>query len=119
MKCPYCEKEDQQIKHGKNRSGSQKYHCKACGKYYTPEPSEHGYPEDVRMQAVRMYVDGLNLRRVARQLGVNHQSVANWVKAYAAQLPPAPQPDEVEVVELDELHTFVERKKTKPSSSPS
>jgi transposase-like protein len=63
-----------------------------------------------------MYVDGMNLRRVARHLGVNHQSVANWVKAYAAQLPPAPLPEEVETIEMDELHTFVERKKTKPTS---
>jgi transposase-like protein len=116
MKCPYCENESNQIKFGKNRSGTQKYRCNACRRHYTPEPREHGYPEELRLQAVRMYVDGLNLRRIARHLGVNHQSVANWVKAYAAQLPPAPQPDKVDVVEMDELHTFVERKKTKPTS---
>lgn len=63
-----------------------------------------------------MYVDGMNLRRIARHLGVNHQSVANWVKAYTAQLPPAPLPDEVETMEMDELHTFIEHKKTKPTS---
>jgi transposase-like protein len=71
------------------------------------------------MQAVRLYVDGMNLRRVGRQLGVNHQSVANWVKAYSAQLPPAPFPEQVETVEMDELHTFVAKKRTKPTSSPS
>jgi transposase len=69
------------------------------------------------MQAVRMYVDGMNLRRIGRHLGVNHQSVANWVKAYVAQLPPAPLPDdEVETLEMDELHTFIGDKKTKPTS---
>jgi transposase-like protein len=26
-------------------------------------------------------VDGLNLRRIARHLDVNHQSVANWINA--------------------------------------
>jgi len=55
----------------------------------------------MRLQAVRMYVDGMNLRHIAGHLGVNHQSVANWVKAYAAQLPPAPVPDAVEVIEMD------------------
>ena len=50
------------------------------------------------------------MRRIGRVLGVNHQSVANWVKAYAAQLPAAPVPSEVETVELDELFTFVEKK---------
>lgn len=52
----------------------------------------------------------MNLRRIARTLRVNHQSVANWVKAHAARLPDAPVPSEVEIVELDELFTFVEKK---------
>jgi transposase-like protein len=116
MKCPYCTNQEQQIKDGKNRSGTQRYLCKVCQRHYTPEPKEQGYPEAIRMQAVRMYVDGMNLRRIGRQLGVNHQSVANWVKAYVAQLPAVPGPGEVEVVEMDELHTFVKRKKTKPTS---
>ena len=113
MKCPYCENKNDQVKDGKNRSGTQRYLCKACQRHYTPNPKQQGYSEEIRMQAIRMYVDGLNLRRIGRHLGVNHQSVANWVKAYAARLPPAPQPATVEVVEMDELHTFVERKKTK------
>lgn len=37
-----------------------------------------------------MYVDGLNLRRIARTLQVNHQSVINWVNAHIAGLPDAP-----------------------------
>jgi len=79
-------------------------------------PKEQGYSEEVRHQAVEMYIDGNNLRRVARRLSVSPQSVANWVHAHSAQLPPAPQPAEVTVVEMDELHTFIEHKKTKPIS---
>jgi transposase len=116
MNCPYCQDQEAQIKFGKNRSGSQKYRCKKCERFYTPESEELGYSEDKRLQAVRMYVDGGNLRRVARHLGVSPQSVANWVKAYAARLPEAPQPEEVDVVEMDELHTFIEHKKTKLTS---
>jgi transposase len=59
-----------------------------------------------------MYVDGMNLRRIARHLKVNHQSVANWVNTYAEQLPKAPTPDKVTTIEMDELYTFVEHKKT-------
>jgi transposase-like protein len=83
MQCPRCEAEEGQIKAGFNRSGSQRYQCKVCGRKYTPEPKPHGYAERVRLQAVRLYVDSMNLRRIAPSLGVNHQSVANWVKAYA------------------------------------
>ena len=116
MDCPYCQSNDEQIKAGKNRSGTQRYLCKACGRHHTPEPKQQGYPDDVRRQAVQMYVDGANLRRIGRHLGVNHQSVANWVSAYAARLPAAPLPEEVETIEMDELHTFIEDKKTKPTS---
>lgn len=117
MKCPYCQQESRQVKAGRNhRSGTQRYRCQDCGRHSPPEPKQPGYSDEVRRQAVRLYVDGMNLRRIARQLGVNHQSVANWVNAYAAQLPPAPLPEQVDTVEMDELHTFIADKKTKPTS---
>lgn len=114
--CPYCQSTERQNKAGFTEAGSQRYRCLVCGKKYTAEPRDQGYSAEFRLQAVKMYVDGLNLRRVARQLGVSPQSVANWVNAHAAQLPPPPLPEDVQVVEMDELHTFIEQKKTKPTS---
>ncbi len=70
-----------------------------------------GYPDALRQQAVKLVADGVNFRRAARQLGVNHQTVINWVNAAIAQLPPAPLPPTAEVIEMDELYTFIERKK--------
>src|SRR5512133_803496 len=111
-KCPYCQSQEKQVKNGLNPSGSQHYRCKECQRNYTPAPSEQGYPVAVREQAIKLYVDGMNLRRIGRTLGVNHQSVANWVTQHAATLPQAPVPDAVESIELDELFTFVDSKKT-------
>lgn len=101
------------MKAGYNKSGSQRYQCQACQRKYTPEPNEAGYPQAVRDQAVRMYVDGMNFRRIARTLGVNHQSVINWVNAHVAGLPDGPPLGDgrLEVVELDELFTFVGEKR--------
>ena len=71
----------------------------------------------MRRQAVRLYADGANLRRIARQLQVNHQTVANWVNAYADSLPSEPPlPEQSEVIELDELHSFIAEKKTRSTS---
>ena len=114
--CPRCKSTEKQNKAGFTQAGSQRYRCMLCGKKYTPVPKEQGYSDDVRLRAVELYVDGMNLRRIGRQLGVSPQSVLNWVNAHAAGLPPAPQPDQVEVVEMDELHTFIEHKKTKRTS---
>jgi transposase len=116
MKCPRCEATERQVKSGFNESGSQRYKCQLCSKRYTPQPVKQGYPEEVRQLAVRMYVDGNNLRRIGRHLGISHQCVANWVKDHARRLPQAPQPEKVNIVEMDELHTFVEKKKTRLSS---
>jgi hypothetical protein len=67
---------------------------------------------EIRQKAVQLYVDGMNLRRIGRHLRVNPQSVANWAKAHAELLPPAPVPEKVEKAELDELFTFIGDKKT-------
>ena len=117
LKCPHCQNENNQVKAGKTRSGSQRYECKDCRRRYTPNPKQQGYADDVRQQAVRLSVDGMNYRRIARQIRVSHTSVMNWVTAAADRLPDAPPvPDQVTVIEEDELFTFVERKKTKSTS---
>jgi transposase-like protein len=90
-----------------------------CGTKYTPEPKLHGYPDEVRQQAIRMYVDGMNLRRIGRHLGLHHRTVSLWVKAHAASLPEPPQPEEVKAAEADELFTFIGHKKTGSTSSRS
>ena len=76
-----------------------------------------GYSSEKRMQALQMYVDGMNLRRIGRHLGIHHRTVSLWVKAHAALLPEAPVPDAVKEAEMDELFTFIGDKKTKSTSS--
>jgi transposase-like protein len=112
--CPYCQSPERQVKNGLNPSGSQRYRCQSCQRTYTPEPALNGYDEQTRLRAIQLYADGVNLRRIGRVLGVNYQSVANWVRAHVEQLPPEPVPNTPEVVELDELFTFIGEKKTKP-----
>jgi hypothetical protein len=63
-----------------------------------------------------MYLDGAGLRRTGRQLGVHHQSVANWTKDQAEQLPEAPLPAEVKTAEFDEIFTYIGDKKTESTS---
>lgn len=111
--CPYCGTNSKQRKIGHTSAGSQRYQCQECGRRYTPDAKVPGYDERTRQQAVRLYADGMNFRRIGRQLGVSHQSVINWVNAYSAQLPSQPpQPEAVGVVEMDELFSFIGEKKT-------
>jgi transposase-like protein len=112
MNCPKCSATVKQYKIGTTSAGSQRYRCFICHCKYTPEKKPRGYAPALRKRAVQYYVDGLNLRRIARQLGVHHRTVSDWVKAHAESLPEPPMPEEVKTAEMDELFTFIGQKKT-------
>ena|SRR5579859_2588288 len=111
--CPHCQRTEQQVKVGFTGSGSQRYVCKVCRRKYTPERKATGYSPEIRREAVRQAVDGGNYRRIGRALSVDHQTVANWVKADSEALPDAPPvpKGELTINELDEVFTFIGAKK--------
>jgi len=109
--CPYCQASEKQVKAGYTEAGSQRYQCQQCRRRYTPEAKTQGYGDEMRHQAVKLYVDGMNFRRIARHLAVHHQTVINWINAHVASLPDAPVPDDVDIIEQDELFTFIGEKK--------
>jgi transposase-like protein len=74
-----------------------------CRRKDTPEPRTGGYAEAIRQEALRLYVDGMNQRRIARTLSVSHQTVANWIKAHAESLPDAPPQPEALPLDVSEL----------------
>jgi len=110
--CPHCQETTRQNKAGTTNAGSQRYRCMHCNRKYTPEPKKQGYPESVRKRAMEMYVDGNNLRRIARHLKIAPQTVAYWVTEVAEAMPNTPLPNEVKEAEMDELFTFIGDKKT-------
>ena len=121
--CPYCHGAERQVKSGFNRTGSQRLQCQSCRRQYTPEPNPLGYDDKTREAALKLYLEGNGFRRIGRLLGVNHQSVANWVTAAHARLRAkggeTPAPEAAGTLEMDELFTFVGSKKSPRISSPS
>lgn len=111
--CPYCQQDQDVIKSGLNRTGSQRYRCQGCCRYFTPDPKPEGYDLALRKHALQLYLEGTSFRAIGRLLGVHHQSVSNWV-TQAAQALPTLVTDQTpsETIELDELYTFVQQKKT-------
>ena len=119
--CPTCGETTRQHQAGTNPSGTARRECQHCKRTYTPAPKTRGYDLALRRQALKLYVDDTNFRRIARYLSDNHQSVINWINQAAANLPAPPLPKErqkeasVETLELDELFTFVSQKKSQPT----
>ncbi len=58
-----------------------------------------------------MYLEGLGFRAIGRVLDINFVTIYHWIKKWGASIS-LPQPSEpLEIVELDEIHTYVQSKK--------
>ena len=112
MECENCKTTENQIKYGKTKAGSQKYKCKVCGKVYTPNPKTRSYDENIKKQAVKLYMEGNSGRAVGRILGIGKNVCLDWIKKHAKSIKPKNKANErIEVIEMDELYSFVKKNK--------
>ncbi|GHU99484.1 hypothetical protein FACS1894159_03580 [Bacteroidia bacterium] len=110
MRCTKCGSSER-VKNGFLR-GNQRYKCKGCGYNYSVELKCTAKLEDVKRQALLMYLEGLGFHSIGRILQVSHVSVLNWVRKYGRELEAIRNDKPVKTMELDELHTYVRHKKT-------
>ena len=108
--CPACGSDHRQIKYGKNATGKQQYQCHACNRRYVQDPHSNALDLSLRKQAVRLHLEGNPFRRTARLLGVNHQTIINWIRQEEAAQPPAPLPEKTSLIEMDELYAVHPKK---------
>lgn len=59
-----------------------------------------------------LYLEGLDFRSIGRFLGISHVTVFNWIKSFGEKLDSFRGDNEVQVVEIDEMHTYIGSKKT-------
>ena len=112
MKCVKCESENS-CKNGLI-SGKQRYKCKNCGyNFTTGRPSKPLY---LKRLALELYLEGLGLRSIGRILKVSNVSVLNWIKSFGEKVTELRKNDEISIVEIDEMHTFIGSKKTSDGS---
>jgi IS1 family transposase/transposase-like protein len=113
--CPKCDSTNI-IKNGCDYKKAQKYHCKDCRVYGTLKP-HRPYTDDDQELILRAYRERVSMRGIKRIFGIARQTLARWLKAVAQALPDlgatlAPAwPDDV--LELDELWSFVLKKSNK------
>lgn len=88
----------------------QRYLCKACKYRFTVE--HIGKSNKYRRDALILYLEGLGFRSIGRFLNVSHVTVFNWIKAFGEKIDELRSSDDIEVVEIDEMHTYIGSKKT-------
>jgi len=109
MDCPRCNSSS----HKKNGivDGRQRYKCHDCGYNYSVGMKSTASPTSVKRQALQLYLEGLGFRSIGRFLGVSHVSVQKWIKKFGRELEDLKSENEISIVEMDEMHTYIGNKK--------
>jgi len=113
-KCKKCDSLEV-YKNGIVRS-KQRYKCKKCGYNFTQGDKRKALskPEILKNQAIQLYLLGLGFRAIGRFLGVSNVSVLNWVRQYGAKSElMIDTKTEIEVMELDEMWHYCQKKKAR------
>ena len=109
MNCPRCGSAEY-CKDGKIRE-RQRYKCKKCVYRYTVTQKSGVKSSDTKRIAFSMYLEGLGFRAIGRILNISYGTVYQWVKKWGSSLELPKRSEAIEIVELDEIHTYVGRKK--------
>jgi transposase len=88
----------------------QRYLCKECKYRFTVE--HIGKSNKYKRDALILYLEGLGFRSIGRFLNVSHVTVFNWIKTFGEKIDELRSSDDIEVVEIDEMHTYIGSKKT-------
>ena len=106
--CPKCSSE-KCVKDGIIK-GRQRYRCKLCNFRHTVQ--HRGKSPDIKRQALELYLEGLGFRSIGRFLKCSHVAVYNWIKSLGEAVEELRSDSTLEVVEMDEMHTYISSKKT-------
>ena len=110
MKCPRCKSE----KFSKNGivKNKQRYICNECKYNFTVEKKSTVKDSLTKRTALEMYLEGLGFRSIGRLLKTSHVAIYQWIKEFGERMNQIRSKDKIEVVEMDEMHTYICKKKT-------
>lgn len=88
----------------------QRFKCKDCNFRFTVECL--GKPNKLKRDALVLYLEGLGFRSIGRILEVSNVTVLNWIKSFGEKIDEIRNTEDIEIVEIDEMHTYIGSKKT-------
>jgi len=78
---------------------------------FPPASKLAGIPEfSMKRYALHLYLEGLGFRSIGRILGVSNVSILKWIRAFGKQAEDIRSERHLDVVEMDELHTYIGQK---------
>ncbi len=90
----------------------QRYKCKSCGCRHTVQHRSGTGTAAIKRQALQLYLEGMGFRAIGRVLGFSNVSVLRWIRNFGKNLDEIKSNKQVNIVEIDEMHSYVGNKKT-------
>ena len=109
MRCPKCSSKEY-VKSGFSRR-KQRYKCGFCGCHFTQSHNRNASIE-TKLQALRLYREGVGFRGIGRILGFSDVAVLNWIREFGKDTEVTvecqnvdlkKQNMEIDVVKMDEM----------------
>jgi transposase-like protein len=76
LSCPHCQDVEKVVRFGKNRSGTARFLCHACGKTFTPAPIDRSVTPEKEAAIQRALAERISQRGIARLLNVSRTTVS-------------------------------------------
>jgi len=116
--CKHCGSKER-VKNGYVQ-GKQRFKCRECGKSYRDGDLRERYTNEQRLRVVKWYLEGVGIMAIERMEGVPNPLIIKWIRKFSKilrqRLNETPIPDnarEIEIIELDELFSYCQKKLTK------
>ena len=77
--CPYCQSSNLQ-KNGKSITGTQRWRCKECKKYFQRKYCYNAYNQGIKDKIIAMILSGSGVRDTGRVLKINKNTVVAVLK---------------------------------------
>ena len=96
----------------------QRYKCKDCSSVFRGK--EAMYSPEFKLDAIMMYINSMGIRAIGRVKKVHNSVVSVWIKQMGEVIKSvfyekiaSVQPKDISILELDELFTYIKKKKIK------
>lgn len=116
MHCKFCGCVEF-VKNGIVR-GFQRYRCQECRRNWTEKPSPY-YPQEIKLQALQLYLEGLGFRSIGRFLQISNTTVLYWIRQFSQQFQSesgvfkVSDLKTVPYIQIDELWHWAQKKRAK------
>ena len=95
----------------------QRYKCKACGYNFVAGDKRIKYSSRDHLKVIKLYLENCGIRTIERITGIRNSQISKWIESTASyirkQLKQSQSKikdiQDIEVMELDELCTFVKK----------